>query len=73
MGYFRSSMEPVHQCLTDSGLANSAIAEVVLVGGSTRIPKVQSMVSGCLGEKSWARMSPPMGRSRMELPYRPPL
>lgn len=51
MDYFRASMEPVHQCLQDSGLPKTAIAEVVLVGGSTRIPKVQSMISEFFGGK----------------------
>jgi L1 cell adhesion molecule like protein len=51
MDYFRASMEPVAQCLADSGLPKSAIAEVVLVGGSTRIPKVQSLISEYFGGK----------------------
>ncbi len=38
------SMEPARKCLKDSGLTASQIDEVVLVGGSTRIPKVQEAV-----------------------------
>lgn len=42
---FKSTIAPVEQVIKDSGLAKSAIDEVVLVGGSTRIPKVQKMLS----------------------------
>ena len=42
--YFRTSMGPVEQCLRASGLAKRNVHEVVLVGGSTRIPKVQSLI-----------------------------
>lgn len=41
---FRKCMEPVKNVLKDSGLSKSEINEVVLVGGSTRIPKVQQLV-----------------------------
>jgi len=44
MDYFKKAMEPVTQCLTDSNFEKSKIQEVVLVGGSTRIPKVQQMI-----------------------------
>jgi len=44
MDYFRSCLEPVERVLRDSGLAKSQIHEVVLVGGSTRILKVQEMI-----------------------------
>merc|ERR1719497_241880 len=44
-------MEPVTQCLTDSGLAKSKITEVVMVGGSTRIPKVQQLISAFFNGK----------------------
>merc|ERR1719218_98980 len=37
-------MEPVEKCLKDSKLAKSQVHEIVLVGGSTRIPKVQDML-----------------------------
>ena len=43
--YFRKAMEPVKQVLLDSGLSKSQIDEIVLVGGSTRIPKIQKMLS----------------------------
>ncbi|CAI4061329.1 hypothetical protein SUVZ_05G1840 [Saccharomyces uvarum] len=42
---FRSTIEPVEKVLADSKLDKSQIDEIVLVGGSTRIPKVQKLVS----------------------------
>jgi len=44
MDYFRNSMGPVEKCLRDSGVDKKNVHEIVLVGGSTRIPKVQSML-----------------------------
>ena len=41
---FRKCMPPVECVLKDSGLSKDQIHEVVLVGGSTRIPKVQQMI-----------------------------
>jgi len=42
---FRKTMDPVEQVLRDSKLSKSEIHEVVLVGGSTRIPKIQQLLS----------------------------
>ncbi|KAL6597144.1 hsp71-like protein [Neocallimastix sp. 'constans'] len=42
---FRNVIEPVEKVLNDAKLDKSSIHEIVLVGGSTRIPKVQSLVS----------------------------
>jgi len=42
---FRETMIPVEQVLRDSKLSKSQIHEVVLVGGSTRIPKIQQLLS----------------------------
>jgi len=42
---FRSTMDPVKKVLQDGNLDKSQIHEVVLVGGSTRIPKVQELLS----------------------------
>ena len=44
MDYFRKCMEPVEKCLRDSKLSKSQVHEIVLVGGSTRIPKVQELL-----------------------------
>jgi len=44
MDYFRKCMEPVEKVLKDSKLSKSQVHEIVLVGGSTRIPKVQELL-----------------------------
>jgi heat shock protein 1/8 len=44
MDYFRKCIQPVEMVLKDSGLAKNQINEIVLVGGSTRIPKVQELL-----------------------------
>ncbi|XP_026424380.1 heat shock 70 kDa protein 18-like [Papaver somniferum] len=44
MDLFTKCMEPVEMCLKDAEMEKSAIHEVVLVGGSSRIPKVQSLL-----------------------------
>jgi heat shock protein 1/8 len=45
MDLFRKCMEPVEKVLRDAKMDKSTVHEVVLVGGSTRIPKVQSLLS----------------------------
>jgi L1 cell adhesion molecule like protein len=45
MDYFRKCLDPVEKVLRDSGISKGSVHEVVLVGGSTRIPKVQNMLS----------------------------
>ena len=42
---FRDALEPVEKVLRDSKLSKNDVHEIVLVGGSTRIPKLQDMVS----------------------------
>ncbi|KNC98218.1 hsp71-like protein [Spizellomyces punctatus DAOM BR117] len=42
---FRSTIEPVEKVLRDSKIDKSSVDEVVLVGGSTRIPKVQKLIT----------------------------
>lgn len=41
---FRSTMEPVEKALRDAKMDKSSIHDIVLVGGSTRIPKVQKLL-----------------------------
>ena len=41
---FRKTMGPVKKAMDDAGLQKSQIDEIVLVGGSTRIPKVQQLL-----------------------------
>jgi len=45
MSYFRDCMVPVEKVLKDSAIPKSHVHEVVLVGGSTRIPKVQQLIT----------------------------
>lgn len=45
------SLEPCRKALADSGLSLSQISEVILVGGSTRIPKIQQAVEAFFGKK----------------------
>ena len=42
---FRGTLDPVEKSLRDAKLDKSAIHELVLVGGSTRIPKIQKLLS----------------------------
>jgi L1 cell adhesion molecule like protein len=42
---FRKTMIPVENVLRDAKVSKSEVAEVILVGGSTRIPKIQSLLS----------------------------
>jgi heat shock 70kDa protein 1/2/6/8 len=42
---FNQTMEPVEKALRDAKMDKSQINEIVLVGGSTRIPKVQKLLS----------------------------
>merc|ERR1711879_717450 len=44
MALFKKTMGPVEKTLKDSGLSKREIDEIVLVGGSTRIPKVQQLL-----------------------------
>merc|ERR1712196_451324 len=44
MDYFRNSMGPVEKVMRDSGIDKRNVHEVVMVGGSTRIPKVNAMI-----------------------------
>ena len=44
MEYFRKCIGPVESVLKDSGMSKNQIHEIVLVGGSTRIPKVQELL-----------------------------
>jgi|ERR1712086_674890 len=48
---FKKTMKPVKKALEDSKMAKSDIDEVVLVGGSTRIPKVQQLLSNFFNGK----------------------
>jgi molecular chaperone DnaK len=52
------SMTPVKQALADAGLQPSQIDEIVLVGGSTRVPKVQQLVKEYFGKEPHKGVNP---------------
>jgi len=55
MDLFRKCMEPVEKCLKDSKMDKSSVHDVVLVGGSTRIPKVQQLLQDFFNGKELNR------------------
>jgi molecular chaperone DnaK len=55
---FERSMRPCEQALKDAGYNVSQIDEVILVGGSTRIPKVQEIVEKFFGRKANRSVNP---------------
>jgi len=52
------SMAPVKQALADAGVKPSDIDEVVLVGGSTRVPKIQQLVKEYFGKEPHKGVNP---------------
>jgi len=52
---FRKCMPPVEQALKDAGLGKGQVHDVVLVGGSTRVPKIQQMLSDYFNGKQLNR------------------
>ncbi len=52
------TLEPCRKALKDAGLQPSDIDEVVLVGGSTRIPKVQELVKNMFGKEPHRGVNP---------------
>jgi len=52
---FKSTLKPVRKVLEDAGMKKSEIHEIVLVGGSTRIPKVQTLVKDFFDKKEPSR------------------
>ncbi|XP_072285468.1 endoplasmic reticulum chaperone BiP [Pyxicephalus adspersus] len=55
MDLFRSTLKPVQKVLEDADLKKSDIDEIVLVGGSTRIPKIQQLVKEFFNGKEPSR------------------
>jgi molecular chaperone DnaK len=55
---FERCLKPCEQALKDAGLSASQINEVILVGGSTRIPKVQEIVEKFFGRKPSKGVNP---------------
>ncbi|KAF8813684.1 heat shock protein 70 [Phlegmacium glaucopus] len=55
---FKKTMKPVEQVLKDAGVKKSEIDEIVLVGGSTRIPKVQELLRNYFGKEPSRSINP---------------
>ena len=55
---FERCLRPCEQALKDAGMSVSEIDEVILVGGSTRIPKVQEIVEKFFGKKPNKSVNP---------------
>jgi molecular chaperone DnaK len=55
---FERCLKPCEQALKDAGISTSQIDEVILVGGSTRIPKVQELVEKFFGKKPNRSVNP---------------
>jgi molecular chaperone DnaK len=54
----QKTLEPCKSALSDAGLKPEDIDEVILVGGSTRIPKVQELVKGLFGKEPHKGVNP---------------
>src|SRR5690606_4254728 len=52
------SMGPVETCLRDAGLTPNDIDEVILVGGSTRMPRIQEVVRNYFGKEPNRSVNP---------------
>ena len=55
---FEKSLEPCRRAMEDAKLSTSQIDEVILVGGSTRIPKVQELVKNFFGKEPSKGVNP---------------
>ena len=55
MTLFQQSLVPVSKVLQDAECSKSEVDEIVLVGGSTRIPKIQEMLSNFFGGKELSK------------------
>ncbi|GLT77987.1 hypothetical protein SLA2020_495390 [Shorea laevis] len=66
MDLFKKSIELVEKCLTDAKMDKSGVHDVVLIGGSSRIPKVQQLLQTSLMESSLTRASTQMKLWLME-------
>src|SRR5690606_33008068 len=52
------TLEPCRKALKDAGMSTSDIDEIILVGGSTRIPKIQEVVEKFFGKKPNKSVNP---------------
>merc|ERR1712060_395067 len=52
------TLAPCKSCLKDAGVSTSEVSEVILVGGMTRMPKVQEVVTGFFGKEPFKGVNP---------------
>lgn len=57
-GMFKRTMKTVEKVLKDAGVGRDEVGDVVLVGGSTRIPKIQKLVEEYFGKKASKGVNP---------------
>ena len=57
-GFLKRTLKPCELCLKDAGLNKNQIDEVLLVGGMTRVPKVQTLVENLFGRKPNKSVNP---------------
>ncbi|KAF5463434.1 hypothetical protein F2P56_019349 [Juglans regia] len=59
MDLFRKCREPLKKCLKDAKIDKNSVHDVVLVGGSTRIPKIRELLQECFdGKELYKRINP---------------
>ncbi|KAI9771385.1 MAG: ATPase with role in protein import into the ER [Geoglossum umbratile] len=58
MDLFRKTLKPVEQVLKDAKVKKTEVNDIVLVGGSTRIPKVQALLEEYFGKKASKGVNP---------------
>ncbi|GAB1310306.1 78 kDa glucose-regulated protein [Madurella fahalii] len=58
MDLFKKTLKPVEQVLKDAKVSKADVTDIVLVGGSTRIPKIQSLVEEFFGKKASGGVNP---------------
>jgi molecular chaperone DnaK len=58
------TVEPCKKALKDAGVQSKDIGEVILVGGMTRMPKVQEIVKGLFGRDPTKSVNPDEGKKR---------
>lgn len=55
---FQRTLKPCEQAVKDAGIANHEVDEIILVGGSTRIPKIQELVKDFFGKEPSKGVNP---------------
>lgn len=58
MDLVKNTIKPVESCIKDAGLSKDKVDEILLVGGMTRMPKVQEVVGDFFGKKANQGVNP---------------